>query len=121
MYKDKEKQRRTDAERQRRYRASRGVTSQNVTKAVTSEGPTSRLTPERDKVGTKLHYENGGFVVPDVLNNHNVTVLHPAIIATNDRLTTNPNGTVDKQARTNRMANAHDYERKFPGRPYTGV
>ncbi len=46
----------------------------------------------------------GARIVPDVLNNHNVTVLHPAIIATNDRLTTNPNGTVDKQARTKQEA-----------------
>lgn len=51
----------------------------------------------------------------------NLKALHPAIIATINRLTTNPDGTVDKQARTNRMAIALDYERKFPGRPYTGV
>lgn len=50
-----------------------------------------------------------------------VTQLHPSIMATINRLTTNPDGTVDKQARTNRMAIALDYERKFPGRPYTGV
>ena len=47
--------------------------------------------------------------------------LHPSIMATIYRLTTKPDGTVDKQARTNRMAIALDYERKFPDRPYTGV
>ncbi len=47
--------------------------------------------------------------------------LHPSIIATINRLTTLPDGTVDEQARTNRMAIAVDYERKFPGRPYTGI
>ena len=47
--------------------------------------------------------------------------LHPAIIRTINRLTTNPDGTVDEQARTNRLAMAINYERMFPGRPYTGT
>ncbi len=49
------------------------------------------------------------------------TVLHPAIIRTINRLTTNPDGTVDEQARTTRLANAKHYEQVCPGRPYTGV
>lgn len=47
--------------------------------------------------------------------------LHPAIIATINRLTTNPDGTIDEQARTIRMANALHYEQACPGRPYTGL
>ena len=47
--------------------------------------------------------------------------LHPAIIAQINRLTMNEDGTVNEQARKVRMAIAYDYERKFPGRPYTGA
>ena len=53
-------------------------------------------------------------------NTQGVT-LHPAIIRTINRLTTNPDGSVDHMARTNRMAMAINYERMFPGRPYTGT
>lgn len=51
----------------------------------------------------------------------NRKALHPAIVAGIERLTTNPDGTVDEQARTIRMANAMQYERLYPGKPYTGV
>ncbi|KKN47758.1 hypothetical protein LCGC14_0659920 [marine sediment metagenome] len=47
--------------------------------------------------------------------------LHPSIIAGINRLTTNPDGTVDEQARTNRLAAAKRYQRMFPERTYTGV
>ncbi len=46
MHKDKDKQREAGRERQRRYRASKGVTSQNVTKGVTNEAAGS---PSRDE------------------------------------------------------------------------
>ncbi len=51
----------------------------------------------------------------------NSKALHPAIIADINRLTTNTDGTVDEQARTNRMATARAYQRMYPDKQYTGV
>ena len=118
MYKDKDKQRKADAERQRRYRASKGVTSQNVTKDVTNEALTSRLTPERDKVGTKLPMTVGDLPAADrdrVLKVLQPIKLHPAIIAGIDRVAT------DEQDRANRTANAKSYQRLYPDQPYKGI
>ncbi len=47
--------------------------------------------------------------------------LHPAIIADINRLTTRPDGSVDEQARTNRMATARAYFRMYPDKQYTGI
>lgn len=47
--------------------------------------------------------------------------LRPAIVAGIERLTTNPDGTIDEQARTNRMAIAKSYQRLYPEQPYKGV
>ena len=51
----------------------------------------------------------------------NRKALHPAIRAGIDRLTVNPDGSIDEVARTSRMACAIAYQRLYPGRPYTGV
>jgi hypothetical protein len=47
--------------------------------------------------------------------------LHPAIIAGINRLTTSPDGTVNEQERSRRMAIAVNYERMYPGKPYPGT
>ena len=105
MYKDKDKQREANAERQRRYKAKQ--------KALLSEGVTDKALPDGNMSYDVYEKMEAGC--------NRSSTLHPAIIATINRLTTNPDGTVDEQARTNRMAIALDYERKFPGRPYTGA
>ena len=111
MYKDKDKQKEVKVttllglairDRQRRYKARQ--------KALLSEGVTDKALPPLS--GYQENYE---------IQAHKPVTLHPAIIRTINRLTTNKDGTVDEQARTNRMAMAVNYERMFPGRPYTGV
>ena len=59
-------------------------------------------------------------VTSDGCNKQGVT-LHPAIIRTIDRMSTLPDGTLDEQERSRRMAIATNYERMYPGRPYTGT
>ncbi len=72
MYKDKDRQKEANAERQRRYR-----------------------------------------------ENHKA--LHPAIRAGIERLTVNADGSIDEEARTNRMACAIAYQRLYPAKTYTGI
>lgn len=47
--------------------------------------------------------------------------LHPAIIAVIKRLTTKPDGTISEHEQLRRMSIATDYEKLYPGRPYTGT
>ena len=49
-----------------------------------------------------------------------VIPLHPAIIATINRLSTRQDGTLDEQEQYRRIAIATAYEHLYPGRPYTG-
>ena len=91
-YKDSKQAAQASKERMRRMRSLRGYKMQGVTKGVTNTG----------------------------CNTQGVT-LHPAIIAGIDRLSTNADGTVDESERSRRMAIATDYERLYPGRPYTGT
>ncbi len=91
MYKDKDKQREANRVAQARFKAKQ--------QGITEEQTDRVLLRNKDKGIT----------------------LHPAIIATINRLTTNLDGTVDEQARTTRMANAMHYEQVCPGRPYTGA
>lgn len=91
MYKDKDKQREANRLAQARFKA-KGITN----------APPSGITSTR----------------PVIPNNH---TLHPAIIAGINRLTTNPDGTVDQQARAIRMAAAKSYQRMYPDKHYTGV
>ena len=51
----------------------------------------------------------------------NRKALHPAIRAGIERLTVNPDGSIDEVARTNRMACAIAYQRLYPAKTYTGV
>ena len=94
MYKDKDKQKEAGAERQRRYKAKQ--------KALLSEGVTIRMMPE------------GPYVVPAIK-------LHPAIIASINRLSAERDGTLNKAEHNRRMAIAKAYEQLYPGRPYTGI
>ena len=109
MYKDKDKQKEANRDRQRRYKARQ--------KALLSEGVTDKALPPLS--GYQENYEIQAHK-PVTLHPAIIT-LHPAIIRTINCLTTNKDGTVDEQARTNRLAMAINYERMFPGRPYTGV
>ena len=97
MYKDK--QRESNRERQARYKAKqkallKGVTNQGVTEGVTVIGSGAQVTPIK---------------------------LHPAIIRTINRMSTRQDGTLDEQEQSRRMAIATNYERLYPGRPYTGT
>ena len=91
MYKDKDKQREANRVAQARFKAKQ--------QGITEEQTDRVLLRNKDKGIT----------------------LHPAIIAGIKRLTTNQDGTVDVQARSRRIAIATDYERMYPGRPYTGT
>lgn len=93
MYKDKDKQREAQREWIRRKRAEQS--SKEFKERV--EGSFEGSTPKGS------------------------TSLHPAIIATINRLTTRPDGTIDQQARTNRMAIAENYQGLYPEQQYTGV
>lgn len=88
----KDKEKQREANRQAKQRQRQGMTN-----GVTERGMTS------------------------ISSSHPVIPLHPAIIAEIERSTTNPDGTVDEQARTNRMAVALNYQRMYPDRPYTGI
>ncbi len=94
MYKDKDKQREAVRVAKARQRARQGMT-----KDVTGQGMTgeSEVIPSQE------------------------VVLHPAIIAGINRLSTLPDGTIDESERSRRMAIATNYERMYPGRPYTGT
>jgi hypothetical protein len=51
----------------------------------------------------------------------NRKALHPAIIASINRLTTNPDGSIDEHARAIRMTAAIGYQRLYPDKQYTGA
>lgn len=51
----------------------------------------------------------------------NRKALHPAIVAAIERLTAFPDGSIDEQAHTNRIAAAVRYQTMYPSKPYTGV
>lgn len=97
MYKDKDKQREASKARMKRYRARK--------QGVTSEGVTNQLKANQ--------------VTPNMRRGKEIQCfadLPPDIQATIIRLTTNNDGTVDKQARTNRTAIAINYQHLFPDR-----
>ncbi|KKN78824.1 hypothetical protein LCGC14_0345960 [marine sediment metagenome] len=150
MYKDKDKQKEANAERQRRYKAKQkallneGVTYENGGVTVPDKlGPNDKAHRQRTQLVKPGHCWCCGNEIEPILvccgpcawsgrakakragaappRIGDEPELHPSIVAGINRLTTNPDGTVDEQARTTRMANAMHYEQVCPGRPYTGV
>ena len=93
MYKDKDKANQAAKERMRRYR-SKGVTTEGVTNQLKANTVTPNMRRGKD-------IQCFADLPPDV----QVTVI---------RLTTNQDGSVDEQARTNRTAIAINYQHVFP-------
>ena len=130
MYKDKDKQREANRVAQARFKAkgiTEGITNQGITltSPVIPDGSTTidAVQALHRLIAKPLVIKAIKAIKPrrgkDITNFEH---LPPDVQGTIIRLTTNQDGTVDEQARTNRTAIAIDYQHKQPDRYYsTGI
>lgn len=112
MYKDKDRQREANAERQRRYKAKKALP-----KGVTSEGVTSKALPEKEWAGNQhISLETNHLINAKPKRGKDIKCfadLSPDVQDTINRLSDN------EQEHKRRTAIAIDYQHKHPGRYYS--
>ena len=124
MYKDKDKQREANRVAQARFKA-KGITEGITNQGITLTSPVIPEQPLLHKAVAPKKYALHIIPKPTPRRGKDITNfehLPPDVQGTIIRLTTNQDGTVDEQARTNRTAIAIDYQHKQPDKYYsTGV